>query len=156
MGLWSTKNARLIRPIVSTVPTPATLPRYNQREHSMIPGVGPYSALIPPIAGSLFHAVFQTTRPSAPSRRHQTRPRHLSLLSHPRWPSRHRCRPPPHRTHHHSCSGLTNLLTRCKHSGRKRLKGGVLFVRPCSNSDSEHVRTCSESCSGVRAHVGSP
>src|SRR5205807_2516722 len=62
-----------------------------------------------------------TTRPSAPSRRHQTRPRHLSLLSHPRWPRRHRCRPPPHRTHHHSCSGLTNLLTKCKHSGRKRL-----------------------------------
>src|SRR5689334_25435857 len=26
----------------------------------MIPGVGPYSALITPIAGSLFHAVFQT------------------------------------------------------------------------------------------------
>ena len=25
----------------------------------MIPGVGPYSALITPIAGSLFHAVFQ-------------------------------------------------------------------------------------------------
>src|SRR4029077_16302043 len=63
-----------------------------------------------------------TTRPSAPSRRHQTRPRHLSLLSHPRWPRRHRCRPPPHRTHHHSCSGLTNLLTKCKHSGRKRLR----------------------------------
>jgi hypothetical protein len=35
------------------------LPRYNQREHSMIPGVGPYSTLITPIAGSLFHAVFQ-------------------------------------------------------------------------------------------------
>src|SRR5690348_13962594 len=62
-----------------------------------------------------------TTRPSAPSRRHQARPRHLSLLSHPRWPRRHRCRPPPHRTHHHSCFGLTNLLTRCKHSARKRL-----------------------------------
>jgi hypothetical protein len=59
IGLWSTKNARLIRPIVSTVTIPATLPRYNQREHSMIPGVGPYSALITPIAGSLFHAVFQ-------------------------------------------------------------------------------------------------
>ena len=51
--------------------------------------------------------------------------RHLPLLPHPRWPRRHRCRPPPHRTHHHSCSGLTNLLTRCKHSARKRLK------RPC-------------------------
>jgi len=49
----------------------------------------------------------------------KTRPRYLSILSHPRWPRRHRCRPPPHRTHHHSCSGLTNLLTRCKHSGRK-------------------------------------
>src|SRR3979411_960632 len=57
------KNARLIRPIVSTVTIPATLPRYNQREHSMIPGVGPYSALITPIAGSLFHAVFQARRP---------------------------------------------------------------------------------------------
>ena len=34
-----------------TVTIPATLPRYNQREHSMIPGVGPYSALITPIAG---------------------------------------------------------------------------------------------------------
>src|SRR5947209_875760 len=52
-----------------------------------------------------------TTRPSAPSRRHQTRPRHLPLLSHPRWPRRHRCRPPPHRTHHHSCSGLTQICS---------------------------------------------
>jgi hypothetical protein len=42
-----------------------------------------------------------TTRPSAPSRRHQTRPRQLSLLSHQRWPRRHRCRPPSDRTHHH-------------------------------------------------------
>src|SRR3977135_3727945 len=49
-------------------------------------------------------------------------------LSHPRWPRRHRCRPPPHRTHHHSCSRLTNLLTRCKHSVRKGLKRWGLGV----------------------------
>src|SRR5207245_7065326 len=62
-----------------------------------------------------------TTRPSAPTRRHQTRHWHLPLLPHPRWPRRHCCWPPPHRTHHHSCSRLTNLRTRCKHSVRKRL-----------------------------------
>src|SRR5580700_3478384 len=62
-----------------------------------------------------------TTRSSAPSRRHQTRHRHLSLLSHPRSPRRHRRRPPPHRTHHNSCSRLIHLLTRCKHSVRKGL-----------------------------------
>src|SRR5258705_1125347 len=75
-----------------------------------------------------------TTRPSAPTRRHQARHRHLSLLPHPRWPRRHRCRPPPHRPHHHSCSGLTNLLTKCKHSGRKRLRFFATGLRksgPC-------------------------
>jgi SAM domain (Sterile alpha motif) len=56
-----------------------------------------------------------TTRPSAPTRRHQARHWHLPLLPHPRWPRRHCCWPPPHRTNHHSCSRLTNLLTRCKH-----------------------------------------
>src|SRR6266446_8294586 len=63
-----------------------------------------------------------TTRPSAPTRRHQTRHWHLPLLPHPRRPRRHCCWPPPHRTNHHSCPRLTNLLTRCKHSARKRLK----------------------------------
>jgi hypothetical protein len=32
----------------------------------MIPGVGPYSALITPIAGSLFHAVFQVSGKGVP------------------------------------------------------------------------------------------
>src|SRR6266446_8327231 len=63
-----------------------------------------------------------TTRPSAPTRRHQTRHWHLPLLPHPRRPRRHCCWPPPHRTNHHSCPRLTNLLTRCKHSARKRLR----------------------------------
>ena len=62
-----------------------------------------------------------TTRPSAPARRHQTRHWHLPLLPHSRWPRRHCCWPPPHRAHHHSCSDLTNLVTRCKYSSRKRL-----------------------------------
>src|SRR6185436_10660768 len=61
------------------------------------------------------------TRPPAPPRRHQTRHRHLSLLSHPPWSRCHCCRSPPHRAHHHSRSRLTNLLTTCKHSGRKGL-----------------------------------
>jgi hypothetical protein len=45
IGFRSTKNARLIRPIVSTVTIPGPLPQRNQGEHSMIRGVGPYSAL---------------------------------------------------------------------------------------------------------------
>jgi hypothetical protein len=53
IGFLSTQNARLIRPIVSTVTIPGHAPLNNQREHSMIRGVGPYSTLI---TGSLFHA----------------------------------------------------------------------------------------------------
>src|SRR6266850_8152936 len=77
-----------------------------------------------------------TTRPSAPTRRHQTRHWHLPLLPHPRWPRRHCCRPPPHRTHHHSCSRLTNLLTKCKHSVRKGLKSRCArcpFCKSCAS-----------------------
>ena len=62
------------------------------------------------------------TRPPAPPRRHQTRHRHLSLLPHPRWSRCHCCRSPPHRAHHYSRSRLTNLLTTCKHFGRKGTK----------------------------------
>src|SRR5580704_2408221 len=91
----------------------------------------------PPAAGRpmLSRNPHPTTRSSAPSRRHQTRHRHLSLLSHPRWPRRHRRRPPPHRTHHNSCSRLINLLTRCKHSVRKGLNNaselGALSRKCC-------------------------
>src|SRR5207302_4221987 len=92
---------------------PARRPPSSRLQYRWSPSRRPTAAPRPIL--SRLH--IPTTRPSAPSRRHQTRPRHLSLLSHPRWPRRHRCRPPPHRTHHHSCSGLTNLLTRCKHSG---------------------------------------
>src|SRR5206468_2582408 len=69
-----------------------------------------------------------TTRSSAPTRRHQSHHWHLPLLPHPPRPRRHCCWPPPHRTHHHSCSRLTNLLTRCKHSARKRLTRRVSTV----------------------------
>ena len=58
IGFRLTKNPRLIRPIVSTVTIPNRSPQHNQREHSMIRGVGPYSTLITPQAGSLFHAAF--------------------------------------------------------------------------------------------------
>ena len=58
IGFRSTQNARLTRPIVSTVTIPGPLPQRNQREHSMIRRVGPYSTLITLQAGSLFHAVF--------------------------------------------------------------------------------------------------
>src|SRR5436853_7703604 len=77
------------------------------------------------------------SRPSASTRRHQTRRPHVSVLSHPRRPRRHRCLPPPYRTHHHSRSRLTNLLTTCKHSDRKPLiaarphRRGRAGVRPC-------------------------
>jgi len=46
-------------------------------------------------------------RSPAPPRRHQTRHRHLSLLSYSRRPCRHCCRPPPQRTPYCSCTGLT-------------------------------------------------
>src|SRR6516162_4814309 len=50
-------------------------PKHNQGEHLTIPGVGRYSMLITPRAGSLFHAVFQSSRRafSAPARQ---KPRH--------------------------------------------------------------------------------
>src|SRR6266478_6332327 len=92
-----------------------------------------------------------TTRPSAPTRRHQTRHWHLPLLPHPRWPRRHCCRPPPHRTHHHPCSRLTNLLTRCKHSGRKRLIVWDLATAQARHQLSGHegwVSGCAISASG--------
>src|SRR6516164_9505808 len=63
----------------------------------------------------------QTTRPPAPTARHQTRRWHLPVLPHPYRTSRDRRRPPPYRTHHHPSSRLTNLLTSCKHLARKLL-----------------------------------
>jgi hypothetical protein len=48
IGFLSTQNARLIRPIVSTVTIPGHAPLNNQREYSIIRGVGPYSTLITP------------------------------------------------------------------------------------------------------------
>src|SRR5207248_2111347 len=47
-----------IRPIVAITQLPDL--------GSMIPGVGPYSALITPITGSLFHAVFHLSDRYAP------------------------------------------------------------------------------------------
>jgi hypothetical protein len=63
IGFLSTQNVRLIRPIVSTVAIPGHAPLSNQREHSMIRGVGPYSTLITLIAGSLFHPEFHAAGP---------------------------------------------------------------------------------------------
>src|SRR6516225_10726497 len=63
----------------------------------------------------------QTTRPPAPTARHQTRRWHLPVLPHPYRTSRDRRRPPPYRTHHHPSSRLTNLLTSCKHLACKLL-----------------------------------
>src|SRR6266436_3499658 len=82
------------------------------------------------------------TRPPAPPRHHQTRHRHLSLLSHPRWSRCHRCRSPPHRAHHHSRSRLTNLLTTCKHSGRKRLTTVRLLVARGRQLRLRHLQDC--------------
>ena len=49
----------------------------------MIPGVGPYSTLITPKAGSLFHAVFQLLRPMPRfSARKRTRhPRYAAAMT---------------------------------------------------------------------------
>ena len=63
----------------------------------------------------------QTTRPPAPTARHQTRRWHLPVLPHSYRTSRDRRRPPPYRTHHHPSSRLTILLTSCKHLARKLL-----------------------------------
>jgi hypothetical protein len=76
----------------------------------------------------------QLPRP-APTARHQTRRRHLPLLSHPYWTSRDRRRPPPYRTDHHPSSRLTNLLTSCKHLARKLLRepGRRIRVGDCAD-----------------------
>src|SRR5205823_14828129 len=61
IGLCSTQNARLIRPIVSTVTIPGHAPPSTPEGAFDDSGLGRYSTLITPEAGSLFHAVFHTT-----------------------------------------------------------------------------------------------
>jgi hypothetical protein len=59
IGLRSTKNAGLIRPIVSTVTIPGhALPSTTTGRIRRFARVGPYSTLFITQAGSLFHAVF--------------------------------------------------------------------------------------------------
>jgi hypothetical protein len=75
IGLWSTKNARLIRPIVSTVTIPGHAPPSTTRGSiQRFAGVGPYSTLFTTQAGSLFHAVFQASSSSSFAE-HWLRPR---------------------------------------------------------------------------------
>src|SRR6516164_8192294 len=92
----------------------------------------------------------QTTRPPAPTARHQTRRWHLPVLPHPYRTSRDRRRPPPYRTHHHPSSRLTNLLTSCKHLARKLLKPQIPHKFPAEvghaweakPSNDRHTITC--------------
>src|SRR6516164_9805197 len=88
----------------------------------------------------------QTTRPPAPTARHQTHRWHLPVLPHPFRTSRDRRRPPPYRTHHHPSSRLTNLLTSCKHLARKLLKGPLDRRKPSQDGTSRSAGTSSSRC----------
>src|ERR1700719_5303532 len=101
------------RPPPTTSPLSRTTARWNigRARH---PAPRPRSAPRRPLAAAhpmLSRHPLPTTRPSAPTRRHQTCHRYLPLLPHPRWPRRHCCWPPPHRTNHHSCDDWERAQT---------------------------------------------
>jgi hypothetical protein len=72
IGLCSTKNARLIRPIVSTVSIPGHAPQAQPGGAFDDSGMGRYSTLFTPKAGALFQVAFQVSpggqsRPARPA-----------------------------------------------------------------------------------------